>query len=99
MNHFRIWIENRLHIWLNGAGLSGTFIAWVTNNADILINLLLFSIPTAVYSAYKFNQKYKHQEELNRLEIEERKQELEQDRMKFEKELNANSSQLRKGNE
>ena len=90
MYNLRLWIENKLHIWLNGAGLGTSFIAWATDNFALLVNLLLFSIPTFIYSALKFRQKYIYQERINELEIAKKEQELQQDKVEFDKKLNVN---------
>ena len=91
----RIWVETKLHIWVNGAGVLTSFAAWATDNIPLLINLLFFSIPMAIYSAFKFQQKYQHQARLNakeieakEIEIQAKKQDLEHDKKQFEHDLN-----------
>jgi hypothetical protein len=56
-------------VFLNSLGFSSNMIAWVDDNKLFASNLLLFGIPTALYTFYRFRQKFRHQEELNRLEI------------------------------
>lgn len=60
---------DRVVIFLNTFGFSSNMIAWVDDNKLFASNLLLFGIPTALYTFYRFRQKFRHQEELNRLEI------------------------------
>lgn len=70
MNYLKSFSQGeKVVVFLNGLGFSSNMIAWVDDNKLFASNLLLFGIPTALYTFYRFRQKFRHQEELNRLEI------------------------------
>lgn len=82
-------IDTRFIVLLNGMGIGTNLVAWVVDNPAFVSNMLLFAIPTAVFTILKGRQRLKHQSELHELEVLRKKQELQQDQDLFDSKLNS----------
>jgi len=62
-------VADKALVFVHVFSFSGNLIAWLEQNQMFASNLLFIIIPGAVYALYRFRQKYKHQEALNRIEL------------------------------
>lgn len=83
-------VDARFIVLLNGMGIGTNLVAWVADNPAFVSNMLLFAIPTAVFTILKGRQKLKHQSDLHELEVLRKKQELQQDQDLFDSKLKGN---------
>lgn len=86
-------IKEKAIYLLNGMGIGSNLIAWVSDNPAFVTNLLLFAIPTAVFTILKGRQKLMQQQQIHELDMMRIKQELKQDHDIHLKNLRADSQQ------
>jgi len=72
-------IKEKAIYLLNVMGIGSNLIAWVADNPAFVMNLLLFAIPTAIFTIIRGRQRLKHEGDMHRLEIMRKEQELKQD--------------------
>lgn len=72
-------VNERAIILLNSAGFGTNLLAWVADNPAFVSNMLLFAIPTAIYTILKGRQKLKQNAEIHELEMMRKRQEMQQD--------------------
>lgn len=70
--------EKAIYI-LNSIGIGSNLIAWIADNPAFVMNLLLFAIPTAIFTILKGRQRLRQESELHKIEVMRKKQELQQD--------------------
>jgi len=62
-------LADKALIYVHVFSFSGNLVAWLEQNKVFATNLIFVIVPGAIYALYRFRQKYRHQEALNRIEL------------------------------
>jgi hypothetical protein len=62
-------LADKALVFVHIFGFSGNLFAWLEQNQLFASNLLFVIIPGSIYALFRFRQKYRHQESLNRIEL------------------------------